>query len=93
MVGPFLLKGSRLTQAKRLPIINIILLGSSVAEQVTVNHLVAGSNPARAATPPLGLQIEFRPAVQFPVQGPSTNPHELSCLGLVATRFQKGISQ
>ena len=25
------------------------LLGSSVAEQVTVNHLVAGSNPARAA--------------------------------------------
>ena len=26
-----------------------MLLGSSVAEQVTVNHLVAGSNPARAA--------------------------------------------
>ena len=26
-----------------------LLLGSSVAEQVTVNHLVAGSNPARAA--------------------------------------------
>ena len=25
------------------------MLGSSVAEQVTVNHLVAGSNPARAA--------------------------------------------
>ena len=25
------------------------LLGSSVVEQVTVNHLVAGSNPARAA--------------------------------------------
>ena len=26
-----------------------MLLGSSVVEQVTVNHLVAGSNPARAA--------------------------------------------
>ena len=49
MVGSFLLKGSRLTQAKRLPIIRELLLGSSVAEQVTVNHLVAGSNPARAA--------------------------------------------
>ena len=49
MVGSFLLKGSRLTQAKRLHIINLLLLGSSVAEQVTVNHLVAGSNPARAA--------------------------------------------
>ena len=49
MVGTFLLKGSRLTQAKRLPIIIELLLGSSVAEQVTVNHLVAGSNPARAA--------------------------------------------
>ena len=49
MVGSFLLKGSRLTQAKRFHIIEILLLGSSVAEQVTVNHLVAGSNPARAA--------------------------------------------
>ena len=49
MVESFLLKGSRLTQAKRLPIIKELLLGSSVAEQVTVNHLVAGSNPARAA--------------------------------------------
>jgi hypothetical protein len=27
-----------------------MMLGSSVAEQVTVNHLVAGSTPARAAT-------------------------------------------
>ena len=27
----------------------VLLLGSSVAEQVTVNHLVAGSTPARAA--------------------------------------------
>ena len=49
MVGSFLLKGSRLTQAKRLHIIEQLLLGSSVAEQVTVNHLVAGSNPDRAA--------------------------------------------
>ena len=48
MVGA-LHKGSRLTQAKRLHIIAQLLLGSSVAEQVTVNHLVAGSNPARAA--------------------------------------------
>ena len=48
MVGA-LHKGSRLTQAKRLHIITHLLLGSSVAEQVTVNHLVAGSNPARAA--------------------------------------------
>ena len=30
----------------------VLLLGSSVAEQVTVNHLVAGSNPARAAIIP-----------------------------------------
>ena len=48
MVGS-LHKGSRLTQAKRFHIITSLLLGSSVAEQVTVNHLVAGSNPARAA--------------------------------------------
>ena len=48
MVGA-LHKGSRLTQAKRLHIIVLLLLGRSVAEQVTVNHLVAGSNPARAA--------------------------------------------
>ena len=26
-----------------------VFLGSSVVEQVTVNHLVAGSNPARGA--------------------------------------------
>ena len=34
----------RMTQVTRPP-----LPGSSVAEQVTVNHLVAGSIPARAA--------------------------------------------
>ena len=28
----------------------LVFLGSSVVEQVTVNHLVAGSNPARGAT-------------------------------------------
>jgi hypothetical protein len=33
----------------------LILPGSSVVEQVTVNHLVAGSNPARAAMPPFFL--------------------------------------
>ena len=41
--------GSGLTAGSGLFIIYILLLGSSVVEQVTVNHLVAGSNPARAA--------------------------------------------
>ena len=31
------------------PLAQLCLPGSSVAEQVTVNHLVAGSIPARAA--------------------------------------------
>ena len=62
MVGPFLLKGSRLTQAKRLPIINIILLGSSVAEQVTVNHLVVGSSPTAGANlNPIRDRVIFYP--------------------------------
>ena len=37
-----------------------LLLGSSVAEQVTVNHLVAGSNPARAAI--FLLDVQFWPS-------------------------------
>ena len=34
------------------------MLGSSAVEQVTVNHLVAGSIPARAATENKGLPRE-----------------------------------
>ena len=72
----------------------VLLLGSSVAEQVTVNHLVAGSNPARAAILLVGLlQIKFRPTVQLTVQGPPANPHQFRGLGLVATRFHKSISK
>ena len=40
---------SALTDIAYLAILNPLMLGSSVAEQVAVNHLVAGSNPARAA--------------------------------------------
>ena len=64
MVGSFLLYWSRLTQDKSLPIIHVSLLGSSVAEQVTVNHLVAGSNPARAAISLLFV-IKLRPLFQL----------------------------
>ena len=42
----------RMTQVARTP-----LPGSSVAEQVTVNHLVAGSIPARAAMKPNNLSV------------------------------------
>ena len=42
------------------------MLGSSVAEQVAVNHLVAGSNPARAAT---SLVICDPAPATFPVFG------------------------
>ena len=83
MVGSFLLKGSRLTQAKRFHIITTLLLGSSVAEQVTVNHLVAGSNPARAAIFTLSM-IKIWPFLKFTMQCPSTDSHELRRLSSVA---------
>ena len=52
-----------------------LLLGSSVAEQVTVNHLVAGSNPARAAIWIELFNVQFRPALKLAMERSATNPH------------------
>ena len=70
------------------------MLGSSVAEQVTVNHLVAGSNPARAAIGRVDLiNVQFGPNDKFPVQGPATNAHQFSSLGFVSLGLKQCIAQ
>ena len=59
---------------------NALLLGSSVAEQVTVNHLVAGSNPARAAIAPTLPKVQLRPSGQFAMERSTAYPHQFGSL-------------
>ena len=69
-----------------------LLLGSSVAEQVTVNHLVAGSNPARAAIIfevmfLFALCVKLRPTNKFTVQCPTADSHKFGSFCSVSTRL------
>ena len=69
-------KALRIDSAYHRCIIIHLMLGSSVAEQVAVNHLVAGSNPARAAIIWIFYLVSNSgQRSNFSVQGSSANTH------------------
>ena len=71
-----------------------MLPGSSVAEQVTVNHLVAGSIPARAAISTKEMRnLRLRRKLTIPLQSGFARPQQTIARRRVVRNFKAGLKR